>query len=215
MKKQFHKQDANLWIPITVAIIGTIGVIITALITNWDKLFEAQQSKPQQDSLQNNQSLSQNTNAPNSPNVENVNGNVDININTAKSALDIPSFDDTLEPLPGFRRNPQQGKKLNEFMIDHKDEIVFLSIYLTEEMQSDINYVDEDNRRIFTVPNNYDDFTSGGSEYLIHVSEESLKEFRFNSQTGQLSGYFKVWEINGPRQGFMSVNLRPVKFDKN
>jgi hypothetical protein len=66
---------------------------------------------------------------------------------------------------------------------------------------------------IFSVPDDADNHSNGGSEYLIHLSEKDPSPFEFKANLAVLSGYFKVYDINGPRQGFMSVNLRPTKVD--
>ncbi len=54
--------------------------------------------------------------------------------------------------------------------------------------------------------------SSAGNEYLIHLpADRKNYHFEYLQGVGRLSGYFKIWNINGPRQGWMSVNLRPVE----
>jgi len=194
-------------VQVAVAVIAAFGVIAAAVVSNWDKWFLSPSASSQKQTP-----VSQSSGAANSPNVANVQGNVSININPSKSQLDFPSFDESLEPLPGGRRNPEQGRKFNDFMLNQEDKTIYLSVYLTEEMIGDVTRGKDDyDRIVFTVQNNYDEFSTGGTEYLIHVSGKAPQGFEFNPKTGKLAGYFKVWGINGPRQGYMSVNLRPVK----
>lgn len=157
---------------------------------------------------------SQSTSGPNSPNIANIQGNLTVTINAGKSKLDIPSYDFSLQPFPGWRRDPELGAKFNEAMFAYLDKTVYLSITLSEEMTADVSGDgDAYGRRIFTVPNNADDTSFGGVEYLIHLSKNDGSPFEIRDTVAVLSGYFKIYDINGPRQGYMSVNLRPVSVD--
>jgi hypothetical protein len=99
-------------------------------------------------------------------------------------------------------------------MFAYLDKTVYLSITLSEEMTKEVSGdSDAYGRRIFTVQNNADDSGSGGAEYLIHISKNESSPFEIRDNVAVLSGYFKIYDINGPRQGYMSVNLRPLKID--
>lgn len=137
----------------------------------------------------------------------------DIDINAAKAALNIPSFDNSLEPdVSG--RSVETPSKFNTFMIENEDRVVYLSVYLAEDMVREFQQGQNTGDQIvFTVSNTYGEFGSGGNEYLIHLAEGTWRDFAFDKKTRRLSGYFKIWGVNGPRQGYMSVNLRPVKVD--
>lgn len=131
------------------------------------------------------------------------------NISKPRHILDVPSFEGSLVPLPGS--DPVKGAQFNEFMLNHSDQIVYLSIYLTDEMSRDISSgADEFKRIVFTVIDNHDQFGTVGNVYLFHLATNSPPGFDFNNKSGKLSGYFKIWEINGPQQGWWSVNIRPV-----
>lgn len=151
----------------------------------------------------------------NSPNIANVQGDVTVNIQSrGTSKLDIPSYDFSLQPFPGWRRDPHLGTEFNEKMDSFLDKVVYLSITLSEEMSQDVaDGRDEYGRLIFTVQNDADDHGMGGAEYLIHLTKSDKDPFERHGDIAVLSGYFKVYDINGPRQGYMSVNLRPVKVD--
>jgi len=124
------------------------------------------------------------------------------------------SYDASLNPGVGPRYNPNVGKNFNDFMLSKDGKVVFLSIYLTDVMTKELKEIDSYNRIVFSVADNYDERGHGGNEYLIHLPDDGSRDFSFNEDTGKLSGYFKVWGINGPRQGFMSVNLRPISTKK-
>jgi len=156
----------------------------------------------------------QSSTGSNSLNFTNVQGNVTVNIDEGKSKLDIPSFDFSLQPFPGWRRDSKLGEKFNSTLASYLDKTVYLSIILSEEMTKNLgSKPDEYGRFIFTVKDDIDEQGSGGAEYLIHLSKVDKNPFEVRDNVAVLSGYFKVYNINGPRQGIMSVNLRPVKID--
>ena len=150
---------------------------------------------------------------PNSPNIANVQGNVTVNIQAGSSKLDIPSYDFSLEPLPGWRRNPKLGEEFNNTMHSYLNKTVYLSITLSEEITKDLNLEPDDfGRIIFTVKDDMDlpGLETGGAEYLVHLSKSDKIPFDIKNNVAQLSGYFKIYNINGPRQGYFSINMRPV-----
>lgn len=158
---------------------------------------------------------SQTSSGPDSPNIANVQGNVTVNIQKGgTSKLDIPSYDFSLQPFPGWRRDAHLGTEFNDKMDSFLGKVIYLSITLSEEMSQEVfSGRDEYGRLIFTVQNDADNFGMGGAEYLIHLAKSDKDPFEKHDDIAVLSGYFKVYDINGPRQGYMSVNLRPVKVD--
>lgn len=83
---------------------------------------------------------------------------------------------------------------------------VYLDITLSDEQVNDIARGPDDlNRIYFFVKDAY-----AGSEYLIHL-KKGATEFGFSRRRKKLEGYFEIFNMNGPRQGVMSVNLRPFK----
>ncbi len=66
-------------IQITIAIIGLIGVILAATISNWDKLFRSANQ-----TTEDEKPYSQRSAGSNSPNISNVKGDVSINIKDEK-----------------------------------------------------------------------------------------------------------------------------------
>jgi hypothetical protein len=160
------------------------------------------------------QHASQSTTGNNSPNIANVQGNVTVNIQSGKSKLDIPSYDFSLQPQPGWRRDPKLGEQFNATMASYLNKTVYLSVTLSEEMSKDLaSERDEYGRFVFTVSDDMDSPMGGGAEYLVHLAKTDKSPFETRDNLVVLSGYFKVYDINGPRQGFMSVNLRPVAVD--
>ena len=158
----------------------------------------------------------QTSTGPNSPNIANVQGDVTVNIQAGKSKLDIPSYDFSLQPFPGWRRNPRLGEEFNETMSLYLNKTVYLSISLSEEITKELNLVpDEYGRIIFTVKDDMDLSTleTGGAEYLVHLSKSDKIPFEIRDNIAKLSGYFKIYDINGPRQGYLSVNMRPVEVE--
>ncbi len=127
-------------------------------------------------------------------------------IGNSYPGLNLPNFYGSLIPQPGWRRDPSIGQGFNAFMLENDDKTVYLSVYLTEKMIADLSQ-----RDVFTVQTDIDDINYGGNEYLLHRPTEMPNSFELDLTSGQLSGYFKIWGINGPRQGFMSVNLSPVR----
>ncbi len=131
-------------------------------------------------------------------------------------AADVPTFEGSIG-APGPRQLPTQGNKFNKFMLKHRGKIVYLFVFLDEEQRRDfaagLAKPDEYNRIIFTVSDDYlkKPTDSTGCEYLIHLPAKARDyKFEYLKQAGRLSGYFKIWDINGPRQGYMSINLRAV-----
>lgn len=176
--------------------------------------FSKQDSKSTTSAASQPNAALQKSTVPNSLNIANVQSNVTVNIQASKSKLDIPSFDFSLEPFPGWRRNSKLGEEFNKSMASYLNKTVYLSVTLSEEMAKDLgNKPDEYGRYVFTVEDDIDEQESGGAEYLIHLSNQDKNPFELRDNVTVLAGYFKVYNINGPRQGFMSVNLRPVKVD--
>ena len=96
------------------------------------------------------------------------------------------------------------------------NKTVYLSISLSEEITKELNLVpDEYGRIIFTVKDDMDLSTleTGGAEYLVHLSKSDKIPFEIRDNIAKLSGYFKIYDINGPRQGYLSVNMRPVEVE--
>lgn len=177
-------------------------------------LFSKPESKPEGAPAPQIGAVSQSSIGSNSPNIANVQGNITVNIQSGKSKLDFPNFDFSLQPFPGWRRDSKLGEKFNSTIASYIDKTVYLSVTLSEEMTKELDSKpDEYGRFIFTVRDDIDEEGSGGAEYLVHLSKADKNPFEIRDNVAVLSGYFKIYDINGPRQGFMSVNLRPVKVD--
>ena len=95
-------------------------------------------------------------------------------------------------------------------MFENENKVIYLLIFLDSEQDEEIKELDEFNRRIFSVVYKNDEGFNEGNEYLIHLTNDNEKYFEYNQNAMRLSGYFKIWDINGPRQGLFSINLRPV-----
>lgn len=204
----------------SLAVTGSVSTLVALFVMNRNKQQNSRQKQVfSVNSSVNNaggnvNSASQSTSGPNSPNFSNIQGDVSVTINTGKTKLDIPSFDFSLQPSPGWRGDPMLGEKFNDTMAGQLNNTVYLSIILPKEMTENVGRDnDEYGRFIFTVRNNEDDFNSGGAEYLVHLSKSEKTPLEFKGDVALLSGYFKIYDINGPRQGYMSVNLRSVDID--
>jgi len=81
---------------------------------------------------------------------------------------------------------------------------VYLDLTLSDEQVNDIAGGPDEMNRIYF-------FTKGdvyNHEYLIHLPK-GVNEFGFSKNEKKLKGFFEFFNVNGPRQGTMSVNLRP------
>jgi hypothetical protein len=121
---------------------------------------------------------------------------------------------------PGPREQPTQGGDFNRFMKMNEGSVVSLFVFLDQEQQSDfergIANPDEYNRIIFSVRDDYSGINSIDStetKYLIHLPSSKKEDFHFEyiKGAGILSGCFKICDLSGPRQGILSINLRPVR----
>jgi hypothetical protein len=120
---------------------------------------------------------------------------------------------------PGSREEPTQGGDFNKFMKRNNGKVVYLFVFLDQEQKLDFERglfkPDEYNRITITVKDDYSkisyiDFT--GCEYLIHLPlKKANYYFQYIKEAGRLSGCFKIWAISGPRHGFLSINLRPIR----
>lgn len=116
---------------------------------------------------------------------------------------------------PDSREQPTEAQEFNKFMLSNKGKVVYLSVFLDSEQKADfesgLEKPDARNRIIFLVRNDYSkNELFEGNEYLIHLPA-NIKDYQFEyiPATGNLAGYFKIFNINGPRQGTTSVNLQP------
>jgi hypothetical protein len=138
-----------------------------------------------------------------------------IGLTKTSFSIQYPTFEDFVGALStgGQRTN---SRMFNQFMRKNKGKIVYLFIFFDEKQQidfdRDLSNPDEYNRIIFSVKDDYINDFSTGAEYLIHLPKDTkIYYFEYIKSVGRLSGYFKIWNISGPRQGFFSINLRPVK----
>jgi len=106
----------NFRLQIAIAIIGLVGIISTAVISNWDKLFYIKQH-----SKIDGKPLSQSSVGTNSPNVANVQGNVNIDINEKQPQLNIPSFNHTID-------SSAQATDFQEFIDENRGKIVHINL---------------------------------------------------------------------------------------
>lgn len=130
------------------------------------------------------------------------------------AAQDVPSFEGDIGAFEGAPERTVNDA-FNDFMMDHYGDAVFLSVFLDaeqrEEFEQTYEMPDGLDAFVFTVRNDDSDAYLEGNEYLIHPAAETTEQrHEYDPGTGRLSGYFEVWDINGPRQGWMSVNLRPI-----
>jgi len=121
----------------------------------------------------------------------------------------VESFDFSLHPGIGWKRNPMKGEKFNTKMSSFLGKTIYLSIAIPKKIYSDsLQTRDGYGRIIFTVHDNLDEY---GSEYLIHLMPNDPDPFVFMDDITMMQGYYKIYDINGPRQGYMSVNIRPAR----
>lgn len=113
----------------------------------------------------------------------------------------------------GYYTQNSEAEKFFDFMVNNNGKIVYLMLYL-DDVQ-DVDFVEgqrsKDGRIIFSAIFKDLEGYNSGAEYLIHFTNTNIKYFEYNTEAKRLDGYFKIWDINGPRQGLFSINLRPVK----
>lgn len=115
----------------------------------------------------------------------------------------------------GYYTQNSEAEKFFDFMLDNDGKIVYLMIYLDDEQETDFleGQSSKDGRIVFSAIFKDKEGYNSGAEYLIHFTKTNKNYFEYNSSAKRLDGYFKIWDINGPRQGLFSINLRPVKVD--
>lgn len=126
------------------------------------------------------------------------------------SQSDTPSFAGFVG-LEQYSTQKSDAKEFNDFMFENDGKVVYLLIFLDTQQDEEMKVIDEYDRKTFSVVYKNNEGFNEGAEYLIHITKDNEEFYEYNKDAMMLSGYFKIWDINGPRQGLFSINLRPVK----
>ena len=134
----------------------------------------------------------------------------------APKGVNIPEFDGQIQPISRTDSEGSRSSEFNEFMLTNDGKIVYLDIwpyYNNEELNSD-DFSQFDEPELFTISDKHDDFSAGGSEYIINASDDSDFFWDGRQSSRRIKGYFKIIGVSGPRQGYMSVVIKPVDIEK-
>jgi len=175
-------------VQIIVAIIGIVGVLGAALISNWDKLFTSAKQP-----IATEKSLSQSSAGNHSPNIANVKGNVNINISSDKSQsdkLDIPNFE-------GKINSSREYELFYQFMDKNCGKIVHIN------MKTDGSFSKLADKNSFALspdpcPNPDKFFTECVATYLHFEGNHNLEWYKGDIR---FSGYFVIDENISMGQG--------------
>ena len=130
----------------------------------------------------------------------------------SNSSVQFSSYSGSLRSDSGNKKN---GAKFNKFMLSNEGKTVFLSIYLDDdEIKNFRNPPGELGAIVFTISDISGDIFEGGAEYLVQLPKGSSKKYEINKRNGKLTGYFEVYGVNGPRQGYLSISLGSVNAPK-
>jgi hypothetical protein len=131
-------------------------------------------------------------------------------IYTYAIAGDIQNYNGTVASA-----KPKECALFNQFMLKNRGKIVHISISLDAEQQDSIKspepFNKNEKRFIFSVPIMEAGRHVGGNEYIIYVPAMTKNyKFEYTKNTGQLSGYFMIYNMQSSAGGIMSVILRPI-----
>lgn len=172
-----------------------------------------------------NTQIVQKTTGVASPNINiqgSTNTSLRIHVEDPKKGLKIPKFDGPIQPqnIEEFKSDSEEylnSSKFNEFMMNNEGKIVYLDIYpyYTDEDGDEVNGEIEGmpDTFVFTIKNTPYEFNNGGVEYLIDLSGGGDFYFDNRWQSRSIRGYFKIIGMQGPRQGFMSVSMKPINIE--
>ncbi|MBF0320033.1 MAG: hypothetical protein HQL01_09580 [Nitrospirae bacterium] len=150
------------------------------------------------------------------------NGNIvalDKSTISIKTGEEIKSYKGSVGPYSWEKdlTNYKDGEIFNDFMFRQVGKIVHLDIGLNEQQSTAMAepYSTEKNTvtYLFHVNDNWANQHPPGTEYLITIYPGDDFYLAGRPADKHLSGYFKVLGISGPRQGTMSIALRPVNIE--
>lgn len=161
------------------------------------------------------------TNSPNITVKENPgNTNINVNVESKKGSVSIPKFEGQIQPLSekDYAKDGkafENGKKFNEFMMSHDGKIVYLDVwpYYSDEAFNDSSFSDFNKPKLFTINDVPYDFGIGGAEYIIQSADSDDFFYDGRQSSRRIVGNFKIVGVSGPRQGYMSVVIKPVSIE--
>ncbi len=191
-------------------IISLIGLIVTTAGVTWQI-------------ASNNNDTPQTSSGSNSPNItvkENPgNTNINVNVGSKKEGVPIPIFEGQIQPLSekdynGNGRSFNNSEKFNQFMIENDGKIVYLNVwpYYSDETLDSKEFSAFDKPKSFSIDDVPYEFGSG-TEYIIQSSDADDFFFDGRQSSRRIVGNFKIVGISGPRQGYMSVVIKPVNIE--
>lgn len=173
---------------IAIAIIGLVGVLGAAVFSNWDRLFPSSNHATPME-----KPFSQSSTAPNSPNVANVQGDVNINIKGEQSKLDVPSFNLQIT-------GPQQAEAFEQFVDKNRGKLVHINVAIAESYSE----IDENYLGVSTTPCSSPYFFTYCLEVGL-VIEGGDYELGWYKGENRLSGFFVIDENVEMHQGMWYV----------
>lgn len=174
---------------IIVAIVGLIGVLSAALISNWDKMFLTPST-----AVNSEKALSQISVGGNNPNVSNIQGDVNINYKEEQAQLDIPTFSTPIE-------DSFQAEAFSKFMGKNRGKLVHINV---DASTSFSNIFKESNYKFIgfsTSPCIYSNF-SDCLEFGLTITGSDV-ELDLYHGVNRLSGYFVINENIEMHQGMI------------
>ena len=104
----------------------------------------------------------------------------------------------------------KKTKKFTDFIYKNEGKIIHLDIYF----DNDKNYkIDKDGLFHFSYYYDLNKKNEGGYEYLIKVNENDDFYYDDRISSKRLVGNFKIIGFSGPKQGWMSTFMKPVKIE--
>ena len=122
--------------------------------------------------------------------------------------------------IEGMVGQLEKAKKFNDFIQANDGKIVFIDIYIPDE---EFNGTVEGDNPYFVLFDECFDLKSSSTLSTLNCSGTEFNianlgnatDFYFNYFRGsyKLRGYFAILGFEGPHQGLMGVNLRPVNYE--
>ena len=189
-------------------VVAVIGVLATTIGVTWQ--IASSQNNPATTSSEKN-ILNGNSNV-----VASGQANITTNNNyKTPEGVKIPEFNGKIQPISDNDTKGSRSAEFNEFMLSNDGKIISLDIwpyYNDEKLDSD-DFSQFDKPKLFTIRDIPDDHSAGGSEYIINASEDSDFFWDGRQSSRRIKGYFKIIGVSGPRQGYMSVAIKPIDIE--
>jgi hypothetical protein len=142
------------------------------------------------------------------------NGNVSVGgsnntLNIKRQEKEIPEFHTVL----GW--NKIDNERFNDFMMNNDKKVVKIDVSGVDPEYMIKPFRIEKKREVylFTVFNDPKRHDFGGCEYLIKSTDGDDYYYDQRETSHRLTGYFKITGIQGPQQGYFSIEIKPVSLE--